>query len=310
MLAHLSVSLYSSSVASYRFMLGVVDRFILRVLSSIWFSVVSSPPFVGAYSSFLSSSSLGSVSCIFFASGSSLGALVLGLSLRVFPRRVLFLLSLAASRWVGELPALSLPVSSLGVALFLSHFLVFGRSLNLPFVLSLPLFCCGLFGNMWSLFQLSSSCVLFGLFGCASLVLLLFLPVLVLSLSLHALLLAPFLRMPSVSSSVMSWLEHFLRLVVLFLMLLACPTLLSFLFHLLVLVLPLVRGFAASRFFSTVLLWLPSLWHLLDLLLLSFFLLPFRCPVLIVRCLWFGSPASGEVLYFGVYLQSFLGIYL
>ena len=44
---------------------------------------------------------------------------------------------------------------------------------------------------------------------------LLLLPVLVLSLSLHALLIAPFLRMPSVSSSVMSWLEHFLQLVAL-----------------------------------------------------------------------------------------------
>ena len=51
-------------------------------LSSLWFSVVSSPPFVRASCSFLSSSSLGSVSCVFFASGSSLGALVLGLSLR------------------------------------------------------------------------------------------------------------------------------------------------------------------------------------------------------------------------------------
>ena len=128
-------------------MLGVVDRFVLPVLSSVWFPVVSSPPFVGAYSSFLSSFSLGFVSCIFFASGSSLGALVLGLSLRVFPRQVLFLLSLAASRWVGELKVLSLPVSSLGVALFLSHFLVSGRSLSLLFVLSLPLFCCGLFSD-------------------------------------------------------------------------------------------------------------------------------------------------------------------
>ena len=91
------------------------------------------------------------------------------------------------------------------------------------------------------LFRPSSSCVPFGLFSCASLVLLLFLPVLVLSLSLHALLLAPFLRMPSVSSSVLSWLEHFLRLVILFLMLLACPTLLSLPFRLLVFILPLVR---------------------------------------------------------------------
>ena len=60
-------------------------------------------------------------------------------------------------------------------------------------------------------------------------------------LCLHALLLAPFLRMPSVSSSGMSWLEHFLQLVILFLMLLARPPLLSLPFRLLVLVLPLVR---------------------------------------------------------------------
>ena len=66
-LAHLSVSFYSSEVASYRSMLGVVVRFVLPVLSSLWFPVVSSPPFVGAYSSFLES-----VSCVFFASGSSL----------------------------------------------------------------------------------------------------------------------------------------------------------------------------------------------------------------------------------------------
>ena len=63
---------------------------------------------------------------------------------------------------------LLLLVSSLGVALFLSPFLVFRRCLSLPFVLSFALFCCGLFGILWVLLRLSSSCVPFGLFGCAS----------------------------------------------------------------------------------------------------------------------------------------------
>ena len=105
--------------------------------------------------------------------------------------------------------------------------------------------------------------------------------------------------MPSVSSSVMSWLEHFLQLVALFLLLLAHPTLLPLPFRLHVLVLPFVRGLAASWFFSAVLLCLPSLWPILDLLLPSFFLLPFRCSVLIVQCLWFRFPVSRAVLCFG-----------
>ena len=49
-----------------------------------------------------------------------------------------------------------------------------------------------------------------------------------------------------------------------------------------------VSGLAASWFFSAVLLCLPYLWPILGLL--SFFLLfPFRCSVLIVQCLWLGS---------------------
>ena len=117
-LAHLSVSLYSSSVASSRSMPGVVGRFVLPVLSlpsgspwsphllslgrpvpscrlppwdlSLVFSLLRGPP----------SEPL--------SSGSLFGP----------PRQVLFLLLLASSRWVGELQALSLPVSSLGFTLF------------------------------------------------------------------------------------------------------------------------------------------------------------------------------------------------
>ena len=154
--------------------------------------------------------------------------------------QVLFLLSLAASRWVRELLALLLLVSSLGLpcsslpSWFSGEALVFRSSS--PFLFSVAVSS----GFLWALLRPSSACVPFGLFGCASLILLVFLPVLVLSLSLHALLLIPFLCMPSVSS-VISWLEHFLQLVALFLLLLARPTLLSLPFRLLILVLPFVR---------------------------------------------------------------------
>ena len=174
-----------------------------------------------------------------------------------------------------------LPCSSLP-SWFLGEASVFRLSSPSLFSVAVSSGFCGLSSGRAPLVSLSGS-------GCASLVLLLFLPVLVLSLSLHALLLAPFLRMLSISSSVMSWLEHFLQLVALFLLLLARPTLLSLSFRLSHPRSSLracgVRGFATSWFFSTVLLWLPSLWHLLDLLLPSFFLLPFRCSVLIVQCL-------------------------
>ena len=70
-----------------------------------------------------------------------------------------------------------------------------------------------------------------------------------------------------------------------------------------------VRGLASSLFFSAVLLCLPYLWPILDLLL-SFFLLPFRCSVLIIKCLWDGFPVSEEVLSLGVYMQLLLGLYL
>ena len=63
----------------------------------------------------------------------------------------------------------------------------FVRRLRLPFVFSLSLFRCGLFGILWALSLTSSFCVLLGPFCYTSLVLFLFLPVLVLSLSLRAL---------------------------------------------------------------------------------------------------------------------------
>ena len=94
---------------------------------------------------------------------------------------------------------------------------------------------------LWALLRPRSSCVPFGFFGCASIVLLLFLPVLVPFFSRHALLLAPFLRVPTVSSSMLSWRGRFFLLVALFLLLLARPTLLPFPFRLYVLVLPFER---------------------------------------------------------------------
>ena len=105
------------------------------------------------------------------------------LSLRDLPWWVLFLLSLLITRRVGDLQALSSPVSSSSDALFLSFLPDSGRRLSLQFVLSLALFWCSCFGFLWALYRMSSSCVLFGLFGFTSLVQLLFLPVLVLSVS-------------------------------------------------------------------------------------------------------------------------------
>ena len=139
--------------------------------------------FIWAFSSFLSSSSLVSVSCVFLLWGPPSDPLSLvSLSLRVFTRQVLFLLSLVASRWVGDLQALVAGIFLGGCPVLLS-FPGFGRCLGLPFILSFALFCYGLFGILWALLRLSSSCVPFGLFGCASIVLLLFLPVLVPSFS-------------------------------------------------------------------------------------------------------------------------------
>ena len=203
---------------------------------------------------------------------------------------------------------LLLLVSSLGVALFLSPFLVFRRCLSLPFVLSFALFCCGLFGILWVLLRLSSSCVPFGLFGCASFpscpsslflsprspsrslaphAFSFFFRVVLegaISSASRSLPSAPCSSYSSASSFSSSRPRSSLR---------ACG----------------VRGLAASWFFSAVLLCLPYFWPILDLFP-SFFLLPFRCSVLIVQCLWFGFPVSEEVLYFGVYMQSFLGLYL
>ena len=147
------------------------------------------------------------------------------------------------SRWwplIGlETFRLLLLVSSLGVALFLSPFLVFGRCLSLPFVLS-SLFSvavssgfCGLSSGRAPLVSLSGSSAV--LLSCCFFSFLSSFP-----RSLHALLLAPFLRMPSVSFFVLSWRERFLQLVALFLLLLARPTLLPLPFRLHVLILPFV----------------------------------------------------------------------
>ena len=291
-------------------MLGVVVCFVLPVLSSFWFSMVSSPPLDGSFSSFLSSSSLISVSCVFLLWVPPSDPLSLVSLFGSFPSWSSF-----CSRWrplVGlKTFRLLLLVSSLGVALFLSPFLVFGRSLSLPFILSLALFCCGLFGILWALLRLSSSCVLFGLFSCASLMLLLFLPVLVPSLSLHTLPLTPFLHMPSVSSSVMSWLGHFLQLVALFLLLLARPTLLPLPFRLDVLVLPFVRvGCMVWRR----LVFSPQC-SFVFLPCGPFLIFSFRLSSFSHSDVQFSSSSVyglgylfGEVLSFEAYMQSFLGL--
>ena len=273
-------------------MLGVVVRFVLLVLSSFWFSVVSSPPLDGAFSSFLSSSSLICVFCFLCFGVLPLipcpWSLSLGLS-QAGPLAFAGGLSLGwrpsgSCCWCipWGLPCSSLPSWFSGepqspVRPLPRSFLL--RSLQ-DFVGSPPaeLLLCP-FRALRLCFSRAAA-----------------FPSCPRSLSLHALLFAPFLRMPSVSSSVMSWLEHFLQLVALFLLLLARPTLLPLPFCLHILILPFVRGLASSWLFSAVLLCLPSLWPILDLLLPSFFLLPFRCSVLIVQCLCFRFPVSRKVL--------------
>ena len=237
---------------------------------------------------------------------------LVSLSLHVFTRQVLFLLSLAASRWVGDLQALvagvflggcpvplslhgfrAMPQSS--VRTLLRSFLLWSlrdfvgsplaelllcpfRALRQCFFRATSFPSCprSLFLSRRSPSR-SLSPHAFSFFFCVVLAR-------AISSASRSLPSAPCSSYSSASSFSSSRLRSSLR---------ACG----------------VRGLAASWFFSAVLLCLPYLWPILDLFP-SFFLLPFRCSVFIVQCLWFGFPVSEEVLYFGVYMQSFLGLYL
>ena len=193
--------------------------------------------------------------------------------------------------------------------------LSFAHRPSLPLVLSLALFRCGLFGILWALSLTSSFCVLSGLFGCTSLIRLLFLCVLVLSLSLLDLLLALFLRMLLsffIREVIFGWsFSSFSFLVFLFRLLLSRLPLPSPSLHLLVLFLHFVHmGLRRLGLFTAMLLCLPSLSLLLGLLLQSFH--PFTFPM-------FSSPRQVVMVWVSFwwlvpwcefYRQSVLGSYI